>query len=60
MIYMRNIVTNLPEVVRNVFIEELDRQYSRSELMDKDEFRRNFIIGLHKCMSGDEYEIPHV
>lgn len=54
---MRNIVTNLPEVVRNVFIEELDRQYSRSELMDKDEFRRNFIIGLHKCMSGDEYEI---
>lgn len=57
MINVRDTITNLPEVVRDIFIEELDRQYGRSELMDKEEFRKNFVIGLHKRMTGDEYNM---
>lgn len=54
---MRDNASNLPQIIRHVFIEELDRQYRGSKLMDKDEFRRNFVQGLHKHLTERQFEL---
>lgn len=54
---MRDKVLDLPKVIREVYIEELQRQFEREELMDREEFRRNFVIGLHKRIGEDDFRL---